>query len=72
VIGKPPESKQYPPELDEVFPDAWDRFERAVHIMAKAGPQHRIGSAAVKSGLKERLAKRVAREPKRTVAKPSK
>lgn len=47
VTGKPPESEQYdkgkasPPELGEVFPDAWERFERAVHVMVKAGPQHR-------------------------------
>jgi hypothetical protein len=47
VIVKPPESEQHikgkalQPELGEVFPDAWERFERAVHVMAKAGPQHR-------------------------------
>lgn len=28
------------PEL-EFHPDAWDRFRRAIHAVAKAGPQHR-------------------------------
>ena len=37
-------------EIGEMHPDAWDRFRQAVHVMAKAGPQHRIGSGAVKSG----------------------
>jgi hypothetical protein len=47
------EKKPYEPEI---LPDAWDRFRQAVHVMAKAGPQHRIGGATVKSGLKERPA----------------
>lgn len=25
----------------ELEPDAWERFEKAVHAVAKAGPQHR-------------------------------
>jgi hypothetical protein len=25
----------------ELFPDAWDRFKRAVQIVAKSPPQHR-------------------------------
>jgi len=30
------------PELRiELFPDAWKRFHGAVHMMTKAGPQHR-------------------------------
>jgi hypothetical protein len=33
VMGKPKE-----PEL---HPDAWARFERAVHVVAKSPPQHR-------------------------------
>jgi len=37
-------------EAPELYPDAWDRFRQAVHVMAKAGPQHRIRGAAVKSG----------------------
>jgi hypothetical protein len=40
----------------ELHSDAWERFKRAVHVMAKAGPQHRISDAAVKSGPKERPA----------------
>jgi len=36
-------------EFGEMHPDAWDRFRQAVHVMAKAGPQHRIGGLAVKS-----------------------
>jgi hypothetical protein len=52
MIGKPPESEQHlkskvpPPELDEVFPDAWERFERAVDAAVKSGPKHRITSKA--------------------------
>jgi hypothetical protein len=40
----------------ELYSDAWDRFRQAVHVMAKAGPQHRIGLATVKNGSKERSA----------------
>jgi hypothetical protein len=25
----------------ELHPDAWERFRSAVHVMTKAGPQHR-------------------------------
>jgi hypothetical protein len=38
----------------ELYSEAWDRFRQAVHVMAKAGPQHRIGGAAVKSGPQHR------------------
>jgi hypothetical protein len=44
VIGKLPESEQYTkgkPELGEVFPDAWERFERAVDMVIKSGPMPR-------------------------------
>jgi hypothetical protein len=41
----------------ELYPDAWERFRTAVHVMAKAGPQHRIGVAAVKSGPKHKSPK---------------
>jgi hypothetical protein len=67
VTGKLPESEQYdkgkasPPELGEVFHDAWDRFRQAVHVMAKAGPEHRIADAAVKSGPKHKIGKRKAK-----------
>jgi hypothetical protein len=55
-VGKdkslPPTSANEP----DFYPDAWDRFRQAVHAMTKAGPQHRIGGMAVKSGPKERPA----------------
>jgi hypothetical protein len=38
----------------ELHSDAWDRFRQAVHVMTKAGPQHRIGGVAVKDGPKHR------------------
>jgi len=43
------------------YPDAWDRFRQAVHVMTKAGPQHRIADAAVKSGPKHKIGKRKAK-----------
>jgi len=49
--------KKEPPKIEpELYPDAWDRFRQAVHVMTKAGPQHRIGGASVKSGPTERPA----------------
>jgi hypothetical protein len=57
----------------EVEPDAWDRFRQAVHVMVKAGPQHRIGGAVVKSGPKHRPAASKERpklgKPKAKIAK---
>jgi hypothetical protein len=47
MIGKPPK------EI-ELHADAWDRFLQAVHVMAKAGPQHRVGGVTVKSGPEHR------------------
>jgi hypothetical protein len=29
------------PKEPELHPDAWARFERAVHVVAKSPPQHR-------------------------------
>jgi hypothetical protein len=52
MIGKKVGNK--PTTEIEPYPDAWERFRQAVHVMAKVGPQHRIGGVAVKSGLKER------------------
>lgn len=37
MVGK----TKAPTEI-EVFPDAWERFERAVDAVSKSGPQHRI------------------------------
>jgi hypothetical protein len=35
-------------EID-LLPDAWERFERAVKIVAKAPPQHKIKKSESKS-----------------------
>jgi hypothetical protein len=40
----------------ETFPDAWERFERAVDVVAKSPPQHRISKSNKKTskpGLKK-------------------
>jgi hypothetical protein len=37
-MAKPGKEK---PEEPEILPDAWERFRQAVHVMTKAGPQHR-------------------------------
>lgn len=37
----PPMAKKTPTEKIELEPDAWDRFERAVGVVAKSPPQHR-------------------------------
>jgi hypothetical protein len=36
-------------EKIELVPDAWPRFEKFIREIAKAGPQHRSGGAAVKT-----------------------
>jgi hypothetical protein len=41
----------------ELHPDAWARFERAVDVVAKSPPQHRVKP-------KSRLKKRAARSKK--------
>ena len=33
-------------EKIELFPDAWERFERAVGTVAKSGPQHKAAKPA--------------------------
>jgi len=41
-MTKAPKKKAKPTEDEiELEPDAWERFEKAVHAVAKAGPQHR-------------------------------
>ena len=48
----------------EMFPDAWKRFHGAVHMMAKASPQHRpaIGKFKPETGkAPRRRAKKVYR-----------
>jgi hypothetical protein len=47
-------------EEPEILPDAWERFRTAIHVMTKAGPQHRIVGETVKS------------EPKHKTAQPKK
>jgi hypothetical protein len=32
----------------ELLPDAWERFERAVDVVAKSPPQHRVKAKAKK------------------------
>lgn len=32
----------------ELMPDAWARFERAVHVVAKSPPQHRVKKPTAK------------------------
>jgi hypothetical protein len=38
-MGKPDPKKEL-----ELHPDAWARFERAVDVVAKSPPQHRVKS----------------------------
>jgi hypothetical protein len=33
----------------ELYPDAWQRFERAAGVVAKSPPQHRVKSKAKRS-----------------------
>jgi hypothetical protein len=46
---EPKQAGPFAADKIELHPCAWERFRQAVHVMAKAGPQHRIGGAAVKS-----------------------
>jgi hypothetical protein len=41
--------KSEKPSSIELHPDAWERFRTAVHVMTKAGPQHREPKPAKKS-----------------------
>jgi hypothetical protein len=40
----------------ELHPDAWQRFERAVGVVAKSPPQHRVAK-------KKKTAKKTKRKP---------
>lgn len=40
MIGKEPDPESKAQD-DELLPDAWQRFERAVDVVIKSGPQHR-------------------------------
>jgi hypothetical protein len=51
-------AKRTPKEL-ELEPDAWQRFERAVKVVAKSPPQHRTKAKAKKKAKpKRKLASR--------------
>jgi hypothetical protein len=45
---EPKQAEPFAADKIDLHPGAWERFRQAVHVMAKAGPQHRIGGAAVK------------------------
>lgn len=45
---------------DDLLPDAWDRFERAVDAAVKSGPQHRAPINSRKKG-KSRSARATVR-----------
>jgi hypothetical protein len=47
-------NKQRATKEIELRPDAWERFERAVDVVAKSPPQHRIRSDKPKSAAKPR------------------
>jgi hypothetical protein len=42
-------AKSNPPKDPELHPDAWERFKRAVHIVAKSPPQHRTKKTKTKA-----------------------
>jgi hypothetical protein len=50
-MGKPDPKREL-----ELHPDGWARFERAVDVVAKSPPQHRI--KAKKAARKKRKSKR--------------
>lgn len=41
----------------ELEPDAWERFERAVKVVAKSPPQHRVAKKAPKKKQKRSKSK---------------
>jgi hypothetical protein len=42
----PPRARYSKGEQPEFYPDAWERFERAVKTIAKAKPKHRPAKKA--------------------------
>jgi hypothetical protein len=42
----------------ELLPDAWQRFERAVDVVAKSPPQHKTKAAAKKTRTRMRIKKK--------------
>jgi hypothetical protein len=49
-----PKKKSAEKEI-ELEPDAWERFERVVKVVAKSPPQHRVTAKAKKRKKKARL-----------------
>jgi len=41
----------------ELYPDAWERFERAAKVIVKSPPQHRVAKKKKKSKVKKHGAK---------------
>lgn len=52
-VKRKPKAKE--PEI-ELEPDAWDRFERFIKSVAKAGPQHKAAPPAKKPAKARRKA----------------
>jgi hypothetical protein len=42
----------------ELFPDAWERFERAAKVVVKSPPQHRVAKKKKTVAKKHRLRKK--------------
>jgi hypothetical protein len=53
-MSKSPSSKDI-----ELYPDAWERFERAAGVVAKSPPQHRVTKK--KKATKKKVAKKNVR-----------
>jgi hypothetical protein len=51
-MGKPLRKKKSKVELE---PDAWERFERAIDVVAKSPPQHRAKRGRRKIKKKKRI-----------------
>jgi hypothetical protein len=47
-------SKSKSSKAIELYPDAWERFERAIGAVAKAPPQHRKSKKAAKKSQKRK------------------
>jgi hypothetical protein len=47
-VSKPKKQQAKPKEI-ETLPDAWERFERAVDVVVKAKPNHRVAKPPKRS-----------------------
>jgi hypothetical protein len=45
----------------ELIPDAWERFERAVEVVAKTPPQHRVAKKTGKKAVRKKASKKAVR-----------